>query len=199
MALARDAGRRRGQARGHRHRLLHPYACRSCRLEHTGSNGKWVPTFPNARYLFARREWEYWKSEAGIKSLPRTGDYITDSVLPVIRSGQAELIDEDHASAAACRLELVAGHTPGLMALHVAGDSKEAILPGDLMHHHLQLRYPHWSTRFCADQAMARATRAQFRAQRRHRQARPPDAFPDADRRADRRDGDHYRFVYDGE
>jgi len=45
-----------------------------------------VPTFPNARYLFTREEFDFWRSEAGRPGLARTGDYIEDSVLPVVEA-----------------------------------------------------------------------------------------------------------------
>src|SRR5205807_8646814 len=71
--------------------------CSHLHVDHVGwntrlDNGRWVPTFPNARYLISRREWEYWRSEPGAKSLDRTGDFIADSVLPVMAGGQAELM-----------------------------------------------------------------------------------------------------------
>ena len=77
--------------------------CSHLHVDHVGwntrlDNGRWVPTFPNARYLISRREWDHWQA-AGPAALARTGDYITDSVLPVFASGQAELIGDEHALA----------------------------------------------------------------------------------------------------
>jgi len=43
-------------------------------------NGRWVPTFPKARYLFSKKEYTYW-SEIHQKT---PLDQITDSVLPII-------------------------------------------------------------------------------------------------------------------
>ena len=39
--------------------------CTHLHFDHVGWNtrlvdGSWVPTFPNARYVFGRREWEHW-------------------------------------------------------------------------------------------------------------------------------------------
>ena len=68
--------------------------------------------FPNARYLIARREWDYWQA-AGAAALARTGDYITDSVLPVFAAGQAELVGDEHAVASEISVEPAPGHTPG--------------------------------------------------------------------------------------
>ena len=53
--------------------------CTHLHVDHVGwntrlDNGRWVPTFPNARYLISRREWDHWEA-AGAKALERTGDY----------------------------------------------------------------------------------------------------------------------------
>src|SRR5262245_57227057 len=140
--------------------------CSHLHVDHVGwntrlENGRWVPTFPNARYLISRREWEHWQA-AGDKALERTGDYITDSVLPVFAAGQAELVGDEHAVAANVSVEPAPGHTPGQMMVRLGEGSGQAILCADLMHHPLQVRYPEWSTRFCTDPAQARTTRINF-------------------------------------
>ncbi len=140
--------------------------CSHLHVDHVGwntrlDNGHWVPTFPNARYLIARREWDHWQA-AGAKALERTGDYITDSVLPVFAAGQAELVGDAHSVAAAISVEPAPGHTPGQMMVRLGSGREQAILCADLMHHPLQVRYPDWSTRFCTDPAQARTTRIGF-------------------------------------
>jgi glyoxylase-like metal-dependent hydrolase (beta-lactamase superfamily II) len=140
--------------------------CTHLHVDHVGwntrlENGRWVPTFPNARYLVAQREWDYWRT-AGPAALVRTGDFITDSVLPIFDSGQAELIGDSHALASDIAIEAAPGHTPGLSMLRLQGGGSEAIVCSDLMHHPLQLRYPDWSTRFCVDPGQAARTRMSF-------------------------------------
>jgi hypothetical protein len=61
-------------------------------------NGRWVPTFPNARYLIRGANGITGRRRAP-PPLSRTGDYITDSVLPVFAAGQAELVADEHAVA----------------------------------------------------------------------------------------------------
>ena len=51
-------------------------------------DGRWVPTFPNATYIFAGEEWEYWRHEKD--------EYITDSVMPVVDAGRSRLVQADH-------------------------------------------------------------------------------------------------------
>src|ERR1043166_9314238 len=140
--------------------------CPHLHVDHVGwntrlDNGRWVPTFPNARYLISRREWGHWQA-AGMAALARTGDYITDSVLPGFAAGQADLVGDEHAVTSEISVELAPGHTPGQMMLRLGSGRDQAILSADLMHHPLQVRYPEWSTRFCTDPGQARITRINF-------------------------------------
>jgi glyoxylase-like metal-dependent hydrolase (beta-lactamase superfamily II) len=140
--------------------------CSHLHVDHVGwntrlDNGRWLPTFPNARYLISRREWDHWQA-AGAKALERTGDYITDSVLPVFAAGQADLVGDTYAVAADISVEPAPGHTPGQMMVRLGSAREQAILCADLMHHPLQVRYPDWSTRFCTDPGEARTTRIAF-------------------------------------
>ena len=178
--------------------------CTHLHVDHVGwntrlENGRWVPTFPNARYVIAQREWDHWRN-AGAAAMARTGDYMTDSVLPVFASGQAELIGDEHALASDITLEPAPGHTPGLTLVRLSGGGREAVLASDLMHHPLQLRYPDWSTNFCTDPDQARRTRGDFL--RRHAGTGRlifPTHFPSPTGGRIERDGAAYRFVYDGE
>ena len=70
--------------------------CTHLHPDHVGwntllENGRWVPTFPNARYVFSARDWE-WLDEAPVTPL---GDYAGDSVRPVIEAGLADLVRPD--------------------------------------------------------------------------------------------------------
>jgi glyoxylase-like metal-dependent hydrolase (beta-lactamase superfamily II) len=141
--------------------------CTHMHVDHVGwntrlENGSWVPTFPNARYLFARAEWEHWRKLAAETALPRTGNYIEDSVLPVVEAGRATLVEMDHAIEDGVWLDPLPGHSPGLVGVHLKSGGGEAVLCGDLMHHAIQCRLPDWSTSFCTDQAAARAMRRKF-------------------------------------
>jgi glyoxylase-like metal-dependent hydrolase (beta-lactamase superfamily II) len=178
--------------------------CTHLHVDHVGwntrlENGRWVPTFPNARYLIAQREWDYWRS-AGPAALQRTGDFITDSVLPIIESGQADMIGDEHAIRSDISVEPAHGHTPGQKMMRLGSGSGEALLIADLMHHALQVRYPQWSTRFCVDPDQARQTRINF-FQENADSGRLvfPCHFPSPTGGRILRDGSGYRFVFDGE
>ena len=140
--------------------------CTHLHVDHVGWNtrlvdGRWVPTFPNARYLFARREWEYWRRE--YRSARFTDDpYYEDSILPVIDAGQADFVDGAHEIDPWVRLEPSPGHTPGHVCVDVRGGGMQAVMSGDLMHHPLQCAEPGLSSCFCVDAERSRATRRRF-------------------------------------
>jgi glyoxylase-like metal-dependent hydrolase (beta-lactamase superfamily II) len=141
--------------------------CTHMHVDHVGwntrlENGRWVPTFPNARYLFAKREWEHWERVQRENGLTRTGDYIGDSVLPVMEAGKADLVATDHEIEPGIWLDHMPGHTPGQVAVHVKSGRDEAIFTGDMMHHPVQCARPDWSTNFCTDRAQAADTRRKF-------------------------------------
>ena len=141
--------------------------CTHLHVDHVGwntrlENGRWVPTFPNAKYIFARTELDYWLSQSERGLMTRTGDYVADSVIPILEAKRELLVEMDHQIEDGIVLAPLPGHTPGQVGLHIASGGDEALLCGDLMHHMIQCHIPAWSTIACADPAAARATREAF-------------------------------------
>ncbi len=142
--------------------------CTHLHVDHVGWNtrrvgDRWVPTFPNARYLFARAEWAHWSSEAGAAEAEQAyGDVIGDSVRPIVDAGLATLVDADHVLTPEVRLEPTPGHTPGHVSVRIASGGEEAVITGDLMHHPIQCGDPDLPTNFDHDPVQARATRRRF-------------------------------------
>jgi glyoxylase-like metal-dependent hydrolase (beta-lactamase superfamily II) len=142
--------------------------CTHLHADHVGWNtclrgGRWVPTFPRARYVFARRELAHWQAahaEALAQGvpLPNHGSY-ADSVLPVLEAGQADLVDDGHEFEPGVWLEPAPGHTPGTVTLHARSDGRHAVFSGDLLHTPVQLVDLGWNSRFCEDPAQAVQTR----------------------------------------
>ncbi len=137
--------------------------CTHLHVDHVGwntrlENGRWVPTFPNARYLFAREEWEHWRESKE----EQTAEVMKDSVLPIIEAKQADLVESDHAIDDELRLEPTPGHTPGHVSLHLSSGGQEAVITGDMMHHPVQMAEVSWCSHFCVDKARAIATRKEF-------------------------------------
>ena len=135
--------------------------CTHLHADHVGwntrlENGRWVPTFPNARYLFSKRELDYVSAEHRETPL----DYVTDSVLPIVEAGRAELVRSDHVLNDHIRLEPTPGHTPDHLAVHAAGrGGRSAVFTGDLIHSPLQTRHPELSMRRDWDAKVSATTR----------------------------------------
>ena len=134
-------------------------------VDHVGWNtrlvdGRWVPTFPSARYVFAGEEWSFWKheSERGTED----SGCIDDSVLPVVAAGQAVLVDETYRIDPWLRFEPSIGHTPGHVSVRLSTTAGDAVFSGDLMHRVVQVAEPQWSSRFCYDGTRAAKTRREF-------------------------------------
>lgn len=142
--------------------------CTHLHADHVGWNtclrdGRWVPTFPRARYLFGRRELAHWQAEqdealAQGRALPNHGSY-SDSVLPVLEAGQADLVDDGHEIETGVWLEPAPGHTPGTVVLHARSAGRRAVFSGDILHTPVQLVDLEWNSRFCEAPALASQTR----------------------------------------
>ena len=176
--------------------------CTHLHSDHVGWNtmqrdGSWVPTFPNAKYLFSRAENAYGDPRRNPRADadPQRSNAYRDSVLPVIESGQAELIDGSHAIDDALLIEPAAGHTIGHVILKLAQADERALFCGDVLHHPILCRYPEWDNRFDCDGERAKRTRREF-----------CERFADSDvlvlgthfaspAGRIRRSGDSYRFV----
>lgn len=135
--------------------------CTHLHVDHVGWNtrlvdGEWVPTFPNARYVFVTDEFEHWKSEPG---LFEGEDVFGDSVAPIVDAGLADLVAVDHELSDAVRLVPTIGHTPGHVSVEIRSEGERAIITGDMAHNPLQIADPELSSMFDTDPEQARATR----------------------------------------
>jgi glyoxylase-like metal-dependent hydrolase (beta-lactamase superfamily II) len=138
--------------------------CTHLHVDHVGWNtrldsGRWVPTFPRARHLFARREWEHWSSESSADDTKRI---MADSVTPVLDAGLADLVAMDHRVSDEMWFEPTPGHTPGHVSVRLRAGGAEAVITGDLMHCPVQVAEPDWCSHFDSDPDQARKTRRAF-------------------------------------
>jgi glyoxylase-like metal-dependent hydrolase (beta-lactamase superfamily II) len=134
--------------------------CTHLHTDHVGwntrlENGRWVPTFPNARYIFARKEYAFWEARAK-SGQPQS---FLDSVVPIIEAKRAVLVAGDHQIDDGVWFEPAPGHTEGNVILNVRSEGKHALLCGDVIHHPVQLVHPEWSSRACEDKALSAITR----------------------------------------
>jgi glyoxylase-like metal-dependent hydrolase (beta-lactamase superfamily II) len=139
--------------------------CTHLHLDHVGWNtrlldGRWVPTFPNARYIFGRREYEYWQAmEARGERDPINENVFADSVLPVIEAQQGILVDDGYSFDDSLTVESCDGHSDGHMLLKARSNDESGVFFGDMMHTPLQIPYPDVNSIFCQFPERARATR----------------------------------------
>lgn len=134
--------------------------CTHLHVDHVGWNtrlveGRWVPTFPRARYLFSEREWAYW-NEADDDEY---GPVIDDSVRPIVEADLAELVADDAVLCDEVRLQPTPGHTPGHVSVLIESEGQRALITGDFVHHPCQLARPDWGSSADWDPARARTTR----------------------------------------
>jgi glyoxylase-like metal-dependent hydrolase (beta-lactamase superfamily II) len=138
--------------------------CTHLHVDHVGwntrlENGRWVPTFMNAKYLFAKREYAHWETEHKTKGLETNGGSFDDSVLPVVDAGKAVMIDSDHQPDPLLTIKDYPGHTPGSIAINLKDGGRQACFSGDIMHHPIQVYHPDWSSQFCSDQDLSAKSR----------------------------------------
>jgi glyoxylase-like metal-dependent hydrolase (beta-lactamase superfamily II) len=145
--------------------------CTHLHVDHVGwntqsENGRWKPTFPNARYLFGRRELNDWMTQhdAG-RALPIHARALEQSVIPIVEAGKADLVDDGHEIGPGLQLAPLPGHTGGQMGLVVNYARDRAIFCGAAIHHPLQVFQPDLSTSTCVDQQLAAETRSKILAE----------------------------------
>lgn len=175
--------------------------CTHLHGDHVGWNtqlvdGHWVPTFPNARYIFSEKEVNTWQNTGHEKFSDAP---LVDSVLPVIAAGQADLVASDFALDDEVWLEPTPGHTPDHFAVRLSSGNENAVMIGDMMHTPAQCQYPHWVAWPDWDPEQAIATRRGFMEQHADTDMLVCTAhfpLPSAGRIVSA--GDAFRFVNDG-
>jgi glyoxylase-like metal-dependent hydrolase (beta-lactamase superfamily II) len=138
--------------------------CTHLHVDHVGWNtslvaGKWIPTFPNARYVFGRSEYEHWRDHSGE---PDQAAVFEDSVKPIVDAGKAELIASDIRFCDEITMIPTPGHSPGHMSIHIKSEGEEALLTGDVAHHPCQMAHLDWSSTADFDPAQSAATRREL-------------------------------------
>jgi glyoxylase-like metal-dependent hydrolase (beta-lactamase superfamily II) len=119
--------------------------CTHLHTDHVGwntrlENGRWVPTFPKAKYLFADRELEHWTRR--YKENPEAFPQVGDSVLPIVEAKRHELVKSEHAFNDHIHLIPTPGHTIDHYSVQLRAGGQEAVITGDMVHSPLQARYP---------------------------------------------------------
>ena len=140
--------------------------CTHLHIDHCGWNtvlrdGRWVPTFPRAKYVFHKREYAAWE-EATRRGDNPPGNVWRFNCEPVVEAGQALLVDDDFALDDMVWLTPTPGHSPCHCCVNIRSGGERAVVTGDLFHHALQCREPQWSTIFDWHPKQAIASRRRF-------------------------------------
>lgn len=135
--------------------------CTHLHVDHVGWNtmlvdGQWIPTFPKARYLMGKKEYEYWDT-ADADTL--NSGVMDDSVRPVFDAGLVDLVAMDHQVCDEIYFEPTPGHTPGHISVHIESEGEHALITGDCIHHPCQIDMIEWSSSADYDPTEAQVTR----------------------------------------
>jgi glyoxylase-like metal-dependent hydrolase (beta-lactamase superfamily II) len=138
--------------------------CTHLHFDHVGwntrlVNGRFVPTFPNARYLFSRREYDHWQ---GIRPGNAHVAHFAEAVDPVVAAGLVDLVGNEHQVCPEVSLLPSPGHTPHHVSVMIRSRGQEAVITGDLMHHPIQLARPDLPVNADSDKAQGVLTRTAF-------------------------------------
>ncbi|MEP0945116.1 MAG: MBL fold metallo-hydrolase [Rhizobiaceae bacterium] len=130
--------------------------CTHLHTDHVGWNtkledGRWVPTFANARYLIP--------TEDNAHFCKNPGNSYLQSVLPVIEAQQAEMVTSGHMLGDHITLIPTPGHTPGHVSVLLKSGEAEAIITGDALHTTAQCWHPEWQFKYDVDGEQAITSR----------------------------------------
>jgi len=127
-------------------------------FDHVGWNtidvdGEPVPTFPQARYVIQREEWDHW---TGLERLPR---YVSECAQPLQRAGRLHLVRGEQRLTPDVTVWPTPGHTPGHQSILVRSGGEGALITGDTFYTPAQVAHPDWQGGMDRDRELACASR----------------------------------------
>jgi glyoxylase-like metal-dependent hydrolase (beta-lactamase superfamily II) len=133
----------------------------------TNSEGKL--TFPDARYVMWKGEWDFWTSGQAETKLD---EHVRERQLKFARKnlppiqGRLKLVDRETEITPGIRALAAPGHTPGQMALAISSRGKQLLCVSDVVLHLIHLEQPEWcaGTDFSPQQVVATRRRLLKRA-----------------------------------
>jgi glyoxylase-like metal-dependent hydrolase (beta-lactamase superfamily II) len=138
--------------------------CTHLHVDHVGWNTRlvgdqWVPTFANARYVFGKTEYEYWRDYS---EEPEKVAVFSDSVKPIVDAGKADLVASDASLGDEITMIPTPGHSPGHMSIRIRSDGEQGLLTGDVAHHPCQMAHLDWSSTADSDPVQSVVTRREL-------------------------------------
>lgn len=126
----------------------------------SGPDAPIMPTFPNARHLLGRADWD----DAEMRAEVARPDSMQSRTLGVLhRAGLLEPVEGDRDLGGGVRLIATPGESPGHMAVRVESRGQVVYCVGDLYHHPVEVERPEWMATW-ADRAATPASRARLAA-----------------------------------
>ena len=122
-------------------------------VDYTGEQP--AATFPKARYLVPRLDWEHFTRPEIIGSAPQ----VTNSVIPLEGMGAMDLVDDEHTITGEVKMLTASGHTPGHMVIDITSQGERAMVVGDLLHSKVQVERPDWTAGVDTDKEDSRRNR----------------------------------------
>jgi len=139
--------------------------CTHLHVDHVGwntrlENGRWVPTFKNAKYVWSQADFDFYKQlDADPQKGPANGGSFRDSVLPVVEMGNVQMVKGGAEIEDGLKVTPAPGHTPGTIRIELESKGETALFCGDILHHAVQVYHPEWNSFACLDQDNARKSR----------------------------------------
>ena len=140
--------------------------CTHLHHDHVGWNtmqkdGKWVPTFPNARYVFNQPDIDYFsRIDADPKEGPAELGTFRECVIPILDAGRADIVSgQKQRLNDFIEIDAAPGHSPGHVVFTLESKGQRAVFTGDVLHHLLQVHYPDWNFPKNSDAEQAKKSR----------------------------------------
>ncbi|MBV9561727.1 MAG: MBL fold metallo-hydrolase [Bradyrhizobium sp.] len=138
--------------------------CTHLHVDHVGWNtrlveGRWVPTFANARYVFGKTEYEHWRDHS---DAPDKAAVFGDSVQPIVEASRADLIASNARLTDEISMIPTPGHSPGHMSILIRSEGEQGLLTGDVAHHPCQMAHLDWSSTADSDPRQSAVTRREL-------------------------------------
>lgn len=118
------------------------------------------PSFPNARYICQKSEWDYWMSEENIAKFGERAAGYTP-VFNKLEDKFSFLNAGDQIVAGVCVLD-TPGHTMGHAGLMIESNGEQLMDLVDVLHHETQFVYPNWHFVYDTDGDLAEKTRRTY-------------------------------------
>jgi len=129
--------------------------------DHTGGNidSEGKLSFPNARYLMWKGEWDFWTSDKASRKLGEHGRTLVEFAhrnLPPIQD-RLDVVDHDTEILPGIRVVAAPGHTPGHIAVAISSGDQQLLCISDTVLHPVHLQQPEWcaTVDFAPDQVVA--------------------------------------------